>query len=238
MLYNFRDKHLSQILYNTRDKCIVMKIKKKYEIKKGKNFMKLEKTNLNIEKLGNISIFSYNGYILGFTNDESLDDMSFFPIVINSKHYDKDKLKIYFNFMSVMSVYNGDSDLSEYSVYLKEYNKVYNNYDKYDVMQLIELSSDCDICITPERTSKIINIIENLMNTFSEKNDKLVTSFIEKDNVAIRMLSLDDDNYIKIDINRLEQHFLSYHSTTDEIDDIVKIFEHIFEMLDKNLKQK
>lgn len=52
------------------------------------------------------------------------------------------------------------------------------------------------------------------------------------------MLSLDDDNYVKIGINRLEQHFLSYHSTTDEIDDIVKIFEHIFTMLDKNLKQK
>ncbi len=34
---------------------------------------------------------------------------------------------------------------------------------------------------------------------------------------------------------------MSYHSTTDEIDeidDIVKIFEHIFEMLDKNLKQE
>lgn len=200
--------------------------------------MQLEKFNINIEKLENISIFSYNGYILGFTNCESLDDTSFFPIVINSKHYDKDKLRIYFNFMSVMSVYNGDSDLPEYSVYLKEYNKVYNNCDKYDVMQLIKLSSDCNICITPERTSKIINIIENLMNTFSEKNDKLVTSFIEKDNVAIRMLSLDDDNYIQIDINRLEQYFMSYHSTTEEIDDIVKIFEHIFEMLDKNLKQK
>lgn len=116
--------------------------------------MKLNKTSLDIEKLENISIFSYNGYILGFTNDESLDDMSFFPIVINSKHYDKDKLKIYFNFMSIMSVYNSDSDLPEYSVYLKEYNKVYNNCDKYDVMQLIELSSNCDICIIPERTSK------------------------------------------------------------------------------------
>lgn len=200
--------------------------------------MKLNKTSLDIEKLENISIFSYNGYILGFTNDESLDDMSFFPIVINSKHYDKDKLKIYFNFMSVISVYNGDSDLPEYSVYLKEYNKVYNNCDKYDVMQLIELSSDCDICITPEHTSNLIEIIESLMNTFSKRNDKLVTNFIEKDNVATRILSLDDDNYIQIGINRLEQHFMSYHSTTDEIDDIVKIFEHIFEMLDKNLKQK
>ena len=48
--------------------------------------MKLEKTSLDIEKIGNISIFSYNGYILGFTTYESLDDTSFFPIVINSKH--------------------------------------------------------------------------------------------------------------------------------------------------------
>lgn len=200
--------------------------------------MKLEKTSLDIEKIGNISIFSYNGYILGFTNYESLDDTSFFPIVINSKNYDKNTLKTYFDFINIMSDYNGYSNLPEYNVYLKEYNKGYNNRDEFDVMQLIELSSNGDICITPEHTSNLIEIVESLMNTFSEKDDKLVTNFIEKDNVATRILSLDDDNYIQIGINRLEQHFMSYHSTTDEIDDIIKIFEHIFEMSDKNLKQK
>ena len=200
--------------------------------------MKLNKTSLDIEKIGNISIFSYNGYILGFTNYESLDDTSFFPIVINSKNYDKNTLKTYFDFINIMSDYNGYSNLPEYNVYLKEYNKDYNNRDEFDIMELIELSSNSDVCITPEHTSNLIEIIESLMNTFSKRNDKLVTSFIEKDNVATRILSLDDDNYIQIGINRLEQHFVSYHSTTDEIDDIVKIFEHIFEMLDKNLKQK
>lgn len=200
--------------------------------------MKLEKTSLDIEKIGNISIFSYNGYILGFTNNEFLDDITFFPIVINSKHYDKNKLKTYFNFINIMSDYNGYSNLPEYNVYFKEYNKGYNNRDEFDVMQLIELSSNGDICITPEHISNLIEIIESLMNTFSKRNDKLITSFIEKDNVATRILSLDDDNYIQIGINRLGQHFMSYHSTTDEIDDIVKIFEHIFKMLDKNLKQK
>lgn len=200
--------------------------------------MKLEKTSLDIEKIGNISIFSYNGYILGFTNYESLDDTSFFPIVINSKNYDKNTLKTYFDFINIMSDYNGYSNLPEYNVYLKEYNKGYNNRDEFDIMELIELSSNSDVCITPEHTSNLIEIIENLMNTFSKRNNKLVTNFIEKDNVATRILSLDDDNYIQIGINRLEQHFMSYHSTTDEIDDIVKIFEHIFEMLDKNLKQK
>lgn len=200
--------------------------------------MKLNKTSLDIEKLENISIFSYNGYILGFTNDESLDDMSFFPIVINSKNYDKNTLKTYFDFINIMSDYNGYSNLPEYNVYLKEYNKGYNNRDEFDIMKLIELSSNSDVCITPEHTSNLIEIIESLMNTFSKRNDKLVTNFIEKDNVATRILSLDDDNYIQIGINCLEQHFMSYHSTTDEIDDIVKIFEHIFEMLDKNLKQK
>lgn len=200
--------------------------------------MKLEKTSLDIEKIGNISIFSYNGYILGFTNYESLDDTSFFPIVINSKNYDKNTLKTYFDFINIMSDYNGYSNLPEYNVYLKEYNKGYNNRDEFDIMELIELSSNSDVCITPEHTSNLIEIIESLMNTFSKRNDKLVTSFIEKDNVTTRILSLDDDNYIQIGINRLEQRFLSYHSTTEEIDDIVKIFEHIFEMLDKNLKQK
>lgn len=200
--------------------------------------MKLSKTSLDIEKIGNISIFSHNGYILGFTNYESLDDISFFPIVINSKHYDKDNLEVYFNFINVMSAYNGYNNLPDYNIYLKEYNKCYNDCDKYDIMKLIELASNGDVCITPERTSKLINVVESLMNTFSEKNDKLITNFIEKDNVATRILSLDDDNYIQIGINRLEQHFLSYHSTTDEIDDIVKIFEHIFEMLDKNLRKE
>lgn len=200
--------------------------------------MKLEKTSLDIEKIGNISIFSYNGYILGFTNYESLDDTSFFPIVINSKNYDKNTLKIYFDFIRIMSDYNGYSSLNEYNIYLKEYSKGYNDCKEYDIIKLIKLASNGDVCITPERTSKLINIVESLMNTFSEKDDKLFMNSIEKDNVTKKTLFLDDDNYIKIDINRLEQHFLSYHSTTEEIDDIVKIFEHIFEMLDKNLKQK
>lgn len=199
--------------------------------------MKLEKTSLDIEKIGNISIFSYNGYILGFTNYESLDDTSFFPIVINSKNYDKNTLKIYFDFIRIMSDYNGYSSRNEYNIYFKEYSKGYNDCDEYDIIKLIKLASNGDVYITPERTSKLINIVESLMNAFSEKDDKLFMNSIEKDNVTKKTLSLDDDNYIKIDINRLEQHFMSYHSTTEEIDDIVKIFEHIFEMLDKNLKQ-
>lgn len=200
--------------------------------------MQLDKFSLNIEKIGNISIFSYNDYILGFKDNEFLDDVSFFPIVINLKHDNKKDLEVYFNFISVMLAYSNYDSLPNYNIYLKEYNKGYNNCNEYDIMELIKLSSNCDVCITPERTSNLIEIVESLMNTFSEKDDKLVTNFIEKDNVATRILSLDDDNYIQIGINRLEQHFLSYHSTTDEIDDIVKIFEHIFEMLDKNLKQK
>ncbi|MDU2025812.1 MAG: hypothetical protein E6729_09655, partial [Finegoldia magna] len=150
----------------------------------------------------------------------------------------KKDLEVYFNFISVMLAYSNYDSLPNYNIYLKEYNKGYNNCNEYDIMELIKLSSNSDVCITPEHTSNLIEIIESLMNIFSEKDDKLVTNFIEKDNVATRILSLDDDNYIQIGINRLEQHFLSYHSTTDEIDDIVKIFEHIFEMLDKNLKQK
>ena len=44
----------------------------------GSNVMQLDKFSLNMEKIGNISIFSYNDYILGFTDDEFLDDISFF----------------------------------------------------------------------------------------------------------------------------------------------------------------
>ena len=200
--------------------------------------MQLDKFSLNIEKIGNISIFSHNGYILGFKDNEFLDDISFFPIVINSKHYDKNDLEVYFNFISVMLAYSNYDCLSDYSIYLKEYNKGYNNCNEYDIMELIELSSNCDICITPEHTSDLIDIVESLMNVCSSKDDRLVINSIEENNAITKILSLDDDNYIQIGINRLGQHFMSYDSTTDEIDDIVKIFEHIFEMLNKNLKQK
>lgn len=200
--------------------------------------MQLDKFSLNIEKIENISIFSHNGYILGFKDNEFLDNISFFPIVINSKHYDKNDLEVYFNFISVMLAYSNYDCLSDYSIYLKEYNKGYNNCNEYDIMELIELSSNCDICITPEHTSDLIDIVESLMNVCSSKDDRLVINSIEEDNAITKILSLDDDNYIQIGINRLGQHFMSYDSTTDEIDDIVKIFEHVFEMLDKNLKQK
>lgn len=133
----------------------------------GSNVMQLDKFSLNIEKIGNISIFSYNDCILAFTDDEYLDDISFFPIVINSKHYDKNSLEIYFNFISVMSAYNGYNNLPDYNIYLKEYNKGYNNCDEYDIMKLIKLSSNGDVCITPERTSELIEIVESMMNVFS-----------------------------------------------------------------------
>ncbi len=200
--------------------------------------MKLEKISIDIEKIGNISIFSHNGYILGFTDNEFLDDVSFFPIVINSKHDNKKDLEVYFNFISVMSAYNGYSDPLNYNIYLKEYNKGYDNRDEYDILKLIELASKGDVCITTEHDSNLINIVESLMNVFSKKDDRFVINSIEDDNVTTKILSLDDDNYVQIGINRLEQHFMSYYSTSDEIDDIVKIFEHIFEMLDKNLRKE
>lgn len=200
--------------------------------------MQLDKFSLNIEKIGNISIFSYNDYILGFKDNEFLDDVSFFPIVINLKHDNKKDLEVYFNFISVMLAYSNYDSLPNYNIYLKEYNKGYNNCNEYDIMELIKLSSNCDVCITPERTSELIEIVESMMNVFSSKDNRFVINSIEEDNVITKMLSLDDDNYVKIGINRLGQHFMSYHSTTDEIDDIVKIFEHIFTMLDRNLKQK
>lgn len=51
--------------------------------------MKLDKFNINIEKIGDIEIFSHNGYMLGFRDRKDENSISFAPIVINKKDYNK-----------------------------------------------------------------------------------------------------------------------------------------------------
>lgn len=46
----------------------------------GSNIMQLDKMSIDIEKIGNMEIFSHNGYILGFRDKKYSDSISFFPI--------------------------------------------------------------------------------------------------------------------------------------------------------------
>lgn len=197
--------------------------------------MKLNKISIDIEKIGNVEIYSYNGYILGFRNKKYSDCMSFFPIVINTKDYDKKLLEVYFDFIDAGWNYSDYDYYPNYDIYFKEYNKVYKDRSKYDIMELIELSSGCNICIIPEYSFELLELIRSLMNEIALKNKEFTIDSVQGHKTTTKRLFLDDDNYIKISINYFEQHTMSYHNTLDEMNDIIKIFKHIFKMLDKNV---
>lgn len=122
-----------------------------------------------------------------------------------------------------------------YDIYFKEYDKVYNNCDRYDIMELMELSSGGDVCITPEYSLKITDIVVRLMNECSSKDKSLIINTTDDNKTTINTLSIDEDNYVRIVVDYFEQYFMSYHSISDKIDDIVRIFEHVFKMLDKSI---
>lgn len=199
--------------------------------------MKLDKTSIDLEKIGNIEIFSCDGYIFGFRDKKYSDCMSFFPIIINTKNYDEKLLEVYFDFIYAGWNYSDYDYYPNYDIYFKECNKVYRDRSKYDIIELIDLSSDCDICITPEYSFELIELITGLMNEIALKNKKFIIDSVQSHKTTTKKLFLDDDNYIKISVNYFEQYFMAYNSTSSEIDDAVKIFEYIFKMLDKNLQR-
>ena len=53
--------------------------------------MKLDKFNINIEKIGDIEIFSHNGYILGFRDRKDTNSILFAPIVIDKNNEKKSR---------------------------------------------------------------------------------------------------------------------------------------------------
>lgn len=203
----------------------------------GSNIMQLDKMSIDIEKIGNMEIFSHNGYILGFRDKKYSDSISFFPIVTNKEEYNRKDFEMYLDFIDMVWTYSNYEYDPNYNIYFKEYNKVYNVRNKYDVRELIELSSNCNICITPEYCFELIDLIDNLMDEFSSKDESITVNSTQGNKIITKTLELDDDNYIQIRVNYFEQYFMSYHSTSGKIDDIVKIFEHVFKMLDKNLRK-
>lgn len=199
--------------------------------------MKLDKTNINLEKIGNIEIFSCDGYILGFRDKKYSDCISLFPIVINTDNYEQKTLEMYFDFIDILWTYSDYDYFPNYDVYFKKYNKVYRDRSKYDIKELVGLSLDCDVCVIPEYSFELVVLINNFMEEFSQKDDRFTKDLTQDNKVTTITLFLDDDNYIKISVNYFEQYFMAYNSTSSEMDDIVKIFEYIFKMLDKNLQR-
>ena len=198
--------------------------------------MKFNKFDISVETLGSIELFSYDGYILGFENWDVSDSIFFCPIVINSENIDV--LDVYFDFASMCSVYNGNGYIPNYNVYLKDDNKSYLNLNPGEIDDLIESMPDRDLYIEPEYSFDLIDIIVDLMSEIVSLNKNFVFLSFEDDKYATEILFLDEDNFIKIQIDPFDQYTFTFKDIIGQIDDVVNIFKHFFEMLDKNLNIK
>ena len=198
--------------------------------------MKFNKVDISVETLGSIELFSYDGYILGFKNWDVSDSIFFCPIVINSENVNV--LDVYCDFASMCSVYNGGDYIPNYNVYLKDDDKSYLNLNPGEIDDLIESMPDRDLYIEPEYSFDFTDVIVDLMSEIVSLNKNFVFLSFEDDKYATEILFLDEDNFIKIQIDPFDQYTFTFKDIIGQIDDVVNIFKHFFEMLDKNLNVK
>ena len=200
--------------------------------------MELKKFSIDIEKLRNIKIFSCDSYILGYRDKIFSYRVSFFPILINKDNLDF--LNVYFNFIDEATWYSdgGNYYPPSYDVYFKNYNKVYKDCSRYDIMDLLELS-DTDIVIIPEESIEVGTFIHDLLKEISILDDKFsLESFYDEDKkVLTKILSIDNSNYVEVSVDYFENVSMNYNYIfyEKEIKEAVEILEHILAMYDKNL---
>lgn len=204
--------------------------------------MELKKFSIDVEKLGNIEIFSYDGYILGYKRRFSYE-ISFFPIVINKDSLNEDFLHFYLNFNEILNSYNGEEYDPEYNVYFKNYDKLYENCNRYGVEELLDLSSntgiDTNVTIRPEYSIDTNDLFHDLLkeNSLIDERFNLESKYDEERKVTNNFLSIDNSNYVKVSVDYFENVSMNYNyiSYEKEIKEVVEMLEHIFGMLDKNL---
>lgn len=160
----------------------------------------------------------------------------FCPIVINSENVNV--LDVYCDFASMCSVYNGDNYIPNYNVYLKDDDKSYLNLNPGEIDDLIESMPDRDLYIEPEYSFDFTDVIVDLMSEIVSLDKDFVFLSFEDDKYATEILFLDEDNFIKIQIDSFNQYTFTFKDIVGQIDYIVNIFKHFFEMLDKNLNRK
>lgn len=204
--------------------------------------MKLEKFSIDIEKIGNVEIFSYDGFILGYRNKTYTNSISYFPIVINKDKPDVNFLNIYLNFVDEATQYSCGDDYYPpgYDVFFKEYNKVYKDRSRHDIVDLLNLSINAtDVAIIPEESVEMGDFIRDLLKEISLLDDKFDFGSHHDENkrVFINFLSIYSVDYVEVQIDYFENLSVNYNyvSYEKEIKEIIKILNHILEMLDKNL---
>ena len=203
--------------------------------------MKFDKIDLTVEKLESVEIFSYDGYILGFRDYHQSNSVSFYPMVFNSER--KNILEVYFDFMKAFHVCGDDNRDFHYRFCLDYHDNEHDHFRTSAFIYTPDLISNCNSYIESEGSFKLGGDISSLMIQFLFLDKNFTYSYSYNgfsfyDTSITRSLCLDEDNYIKITTNSSNKYSFIFNSTTEEMDDVVSIFKHFFEMLDKNLNRK
>ena len=156
--------------------------------------MKFNKFDVTVEKLGGIEIFSYDGYILGFRDWNSSEFISFCPITVNSENIDI--LDVYLEFIDTCCANNDDGVYpSNYRAYFDYYNKDYDDLCSSEVVDLMKLMPNVDVYVELKDSFRLSEHLSSLVSQVLR---------LDKDfsyDCSHNSLCLDEDNYIKIQIN-------------------------------------
>lgn len=200
--------------------------------------MKFDKVDISVERLGIVELFSYDGYILGFRDLGYSNSIFLFPIVINNKN--TDMLDLYFHFILTACGYNDYDYTSYYSAHVENRKGFHLNLSEVDIVNLIQSAPDRDVYIEPKNCFNFEVLISSLMAEVVSADKDFVSFFSknDEDKSITYFLRLDEDNCIEVQIGCLNKYLFTANSTTKKMDDVINIFKHFFEMLDKNLNIK
>lgn len=207
--------------------------------------MKLEEINIKIEKLGNIKIFSYNGFILACTDKGYSEDIYFFPLSINKDILEKNEnlLTTYLNFIHSIRKCLGYTHSPKYDLEVKETNKTYEYCNKFELIEKISnLPSDLNMTIEPELSISLKDFTYMILKEIPVLDTKFNLNYYYDtgEKLTMNTLSIDIDNYISIPIDHLDCWTISFTYTEYEknIKGVVNILKHFLEMYDKNRFRK
>lgn len=209
--------------------------------------MKLDKFSIDIEKIGEAEVFSYNGFILGYRGKRFNREIFFFPIVINENilRENKNLLNTYLDFIDMANHYNEEQYSPIYDIYFKAYDKIYEDRTRYEIVELLDLSSNTgintDITIFPKDSGRIHHLAEELLIEISslDKRFNFKSVCYDKTKTFSKSLFINKHDYVKISIdlfgNWSISHFNSCNKEEKTIKEIAGIINHVLKMLDKNL---
>ena len=205
--------------------------------------MQLEEINIKIEKLGNVEIFSYNGFILACKDKGYSDVTYFFPLLVNKDILEKNEklFSIYLDFIRSMHECLGYTHSPKYDLEIKEINKTYEYCNEFELIeQISNLSPDLNIIIEPKISINLKDFAYIVLKEIPLLDKKFTLNYIYDpyEKLAMNTLSIDTDNCISIPIYHSHNWGASFTCIDYEknIKDVVNILKHLFEMYDKNLK--